>query len=145
MTVRKVLLLLFILSACTQIKRGDKLSKADLERLQKLNLLDEDEIILKFYSEFKNNVAGNFITNKRIAKYWIDEKDNSRNQISYAYYRDIDSIDTVYYAGATYCAYMLITKIDKSNFKVCVDGKREEIKSFFEQAIDKWTQAKNVR
>ena len=116
-----------------------------MERIQKLNLLDKGEIIFKFYSEFKNNVTGNFFTDKRIAKYWIDEKDKLKNRISSAYYRDIKSIDTIYYAGATYCPYMLITKIDRSTFKVCVDGKRGEIKSFFEQAMDKWTQTKNAR
>jgi hypothetical protein len=143
MTINKTLFfLLLLLTACNHIKTGDKLNSDDITRIQKLNLLGKNEKIYKFYSEFKRKVAGNFFTNKQLAKYWIDEKDKSKNEISFAFYKDIKSIDTVYNAGATYCPYMLITKKDNSQFKVCVDGKREEIKLFFEEALDEWNKSK---
>src|SRR4051812_4532650 len=87
-----------VLTACNHIQTGDTLSKTDIDRIQKLNLLDKDEKIYKFYSEFKSDVAGNFFTNKRLGKYWIDKKDKTKDQISFAYYLDIKSIDTVYNA-----------------------------------------------
>jgi hypothetical protein len=146
MTLHKTLLFIFLLlTACNRIETGDTLSKTDIERIQKLNLLDKDEKIYKFYSEFKKEVAGNFFTDKRIAKYWLDEKDKTKDVTAFAFYPDIKAIDTVYDAGATYCPYMLVTKTDSSQFKVCVDGKREEIKEFFEEALNKWTQYKSAR
>lgn len=133
-------ILLLILSSCNKIETGQTLNKEDIKRIKNLNLLGQDETIIKFYSEFKNSVAGNFFTDKRLAKYWLDEKDSTKNIKSSAYYSEIKSIDTIFYAGLTYCPYMLVTKIDDSQFKVCVDGKREQIKAFFEEAINKWRQ-----
>ena len=146
MTIRSILLsLIVLLLACNHIQTGDTLSKTDIDRIQKLNLLDKNEKIYKFYSEFKSDVAGNFFTDKRLAKYWIDKKDKAKDQISFAYYPDIKSIDTVYNAGATFCPYLLVTKNDGSQFKVCVDGKQKEIKEFFEEAINKWRQNKTTK
>jgi hypothetical protein len=145
-TLRKFLFVLILLIvACNNIETGDTLSKGDIERIQLLKLLDKDEKIYKFYSEFKNEVAGNFFTDKRIASYWIDERDKSKDKRVFAYYPDIKSIDTIFYAGATYSPYMLVTKQDSSQFKVCVDGKRNEIKEFFEEALSIWTQKKRAR
>ncbi|MGO8056245.1 hypothetical protein, partial [Rhizobium leguminosarum] len=81
------------------------LKKSDIVRIQNLNLLDPDETIIKFYSEYKKSVAGNFFTDKRMAKYWVDERDPTRNSWASAYYSEIKSIDTVYNAGLTFCPY----------------------------------------
>jgi len=146
MTLHNLLLFLFVfLAACNHIQTGGTLSKTDIDRIQKINLLDKDEKIYKFYSEFKSNVAGNFFTDKRLAKYWIDKKDKTKDQISFAYYPDIKSINTVYNAEATYCPYLLVTKNDGSQFKVCVDGKQKEIKEFFEEALSEWKQNKTKK
>lgn len=133
------LLILFV--ACgNKIETATTLAKQDFDRLQSLNLLDTNEQLYKFYSEFKKSVAGNFYTDKRLASYWLDEHDKSKNKIEFAFYKDIAKIDTVYNAGATYCPYLRITKTDSSSFKVCVDGKRQEITEFFNDAIIKWKQ-----
>ena len=135
----------FILSflfSCNHIETSNSLSKSDIEFIQTLHLIDKDEKIYKFYSEFKKKNAGNFFTDKRIAKYWIDDRDKDNNQLSFAFYPDIKSIDTVYNAGATYSPYMLVTKLDSTQFKVSVNGKKEEIKSFFEEALKMWIQHK---
>lgn len=133
-----IALISFFLFSCNQIETGNSLNKSDIRYIESLHLLDKDEKIYKFYSEFKKRNAGNFFTDKRVAKYWIDEHDDDKNQISYAFYWDIKSIDTVYYAGLTYSPYMLVTKLDNSKFKVCADGAKNEIKSFFEDALKKW-------
>jgi len=137
--------MLLLCVACNKIETGDTLSKTDIERIQNLKLLDQDEKIYKFYSEFKNDVAGNFYTDKRMAKYWIDDRDKSKDVAVFAFYPDIKSIDTVYFAGSTYCPYMLVTRKDGSQFKVCVEGKRKEIKAFFEDAIGIWSKNKNKK
>lgn len=139
------ILILLFLAGCSdnKIETDKTLSNSDKQYIQYLKLLDTDEKIIKFYSEYKNKVAGNFFTDKRLAKYWIDERDKSKDKLDFAYYKDVKSIDTVYNADFTYCPYMLVTKNDGSKFKVCVDGKRNEIKNFFEEALDKWTQSKN--
>jgi hypothetical protein len=137
------ILFIFCSIGCgNKIETADTLSKHDFDRLRSLKMLDENEHLYKFYSEFKNSVAGNFYTDKRIASYWLDEHDQSKNKIQYAFYKDIAKIDTIYYAGATYCPYMNVVKNDSSSFKVCVDGTKNEITDFFNDAISKWRQSK---
>ena len=116
------------------------MTKQDFARLHSLKLLDTDEHLYKFYSEFKNGAASNFYTDKRLARYWLDEHDESKNKVEYAFYTDIAKIDTVYYAGATYCPYMRITKTDSTSFKVYIDGTKKEITDFFNNAIGIWRQ-----
>ncbi len=135
-------ILVFALTACNKITTGDKLDKKDIRRIQQLGLLDKGETIIKFYSEFKNSVAGNFFTNKRLASYWQDEQKNSKNKVNSAFYRDIISIDTVFYAGATYSPYMSVMRKDSSTFKVCFDGNRGEIRRTFLEAIETWRKNK---
>ncbi len=130
--------LICALIACNSITSGNKMSHLDILRIQQLGLLDKDEKIVVFYSEHKNSVAGNFFSNKRLASYWKDEKDPGKNKLNTAYYSDIVAIDTVSYAGLTYCPYMMVTKNDSTRFKVCFDGKKEEIRKVFIQALDLW-------
>ena len=106
-------------------------------------MLDKNERIYEFYSEFKKSVAGNFYTNIRLASYWLDKQDTTKNKIEFAFYKDIIKIDTVYNAGATYCPFLLVTRRDGSNFKVCVDCKKEEITAFFNEVLNKWKQNQN--
>ena len=132
------LILFFALAACNNITSGDRLSEVDIVRIQQLGLLEKDERIIKFYSEFKNSVTGNFFTNKRLAAYWQDEDDKSKNSITTAYYSDIVSIDTVFNAGATYTPYLLVMQKDSSTFKVCFDGKKDEVRKTFIEVISLW-------
>jgi len=137
---------LALLPSCfsKKIETAMTLKPEDKAYIQSIKLIDKDESIYKFYSEFKKSVAGNFFTDRRMAKYWIDERDKTKDEIEFAYYPEIVSIDTVYYAGATYSPYMLVKKKDSSTFKICVDGKREEIKAFFEDALQLWRQKKDA-
>lgn len=130
----------FILASCNhnRIETDESLTVEDEKYIRSLGLLDEDEHIIKFYSEYKKKVAGNFFTKKRLAKYWIDERCKDRDQVSFSYYNDIASIDTVFNAGLTYCPYMLVRKKDNTQFRVSVDGDRAEVKSFFEEVLQAW-------
>ena len=139
-----IITLLLLLSSCNKIENQKSLSQDDINRIKSLKILDDDdETIYQFYSQFKNEVAGNFYTNKRIASYWIDKRDAKKNQTDFAYYKDIIKIDTIYKAGLTYSPYMLITTKNSKTFKVCIDGKKDEIKTFFENSLQEWQKNSN--
>lgn len=138
----KVTLILLLLISCNKIENNKTLDKKDIEYIKSLGLLENDETIYSFYSQFKNSVAGNFFTNRRIASYWIDKRNSKRNIVKFAYYNEIIKIDTVYNVGVTYCPYMLVTKANDSTFKVSVDGEKEEIKAFFEAVFREWKKKK---
>ena len=133
---------LFLLVSCNKIETNDTLNKSDISLIQDLNLIDENEKIIKFYSEYRKENSGNFFTNKRVAKYWIDKEDESKNVINSAFYKDIKSIDTIYNAGLTYCPNLMISKIDGTSFKVSVEGDKTEVKSFFEDLLKEWDKNK---
>lgn len=133
---------LVLLVSCNKIETNDTLNKSDISLIQDLNLIDENERIIKFYSEYRKENSGNFFTNKRVAKYWIDKEDESKNVINSAFYKDIKSIDTIYNAGLTYCPYLMISKIDGTSFKVSVEGDKTEVKSFFEDLLKEWDKNK---
>jgi hypothetical protein len=137
-----VTFILLLLISCNKIENSKTLDKKDIEFIQSLGLLEDDEIIYGFYSEFKNSVAGNFFTNQRLASYWIDERDSNKNEVKFAYYNEIIKIDTVYNVGVTYSPYLLVTKANDSTFNVCVDGEKEEIKGFYEGVIREWKKKK---
>ena len=137
-----LLAVVVLLAGCNGIQTGDSLSKKDFQRFRSLNLIGDGERLFKFYSEYKKSVAGNFYTDRRLASYWIDERDSTKNSTQFAYYEDIIRIDTCYNAGLTYAPFMLVTRKDSSTFKVCADGSKEEIAAFFNGAISKWKSKK---
>ena len=138
-----LLILFFAVDACNHITPGNKLSDKDIQRIKTLGLLENDERIIQFYFEAKKSVAGNFFTNKRMACYWLDENDESKNEIHSAFYNDIIAIDTVINEGATYSPYMMVTCKDSSSFKVCFNGSKNEIRKTFNAAIAKWKLKRN--
>ena len=82
--------LIILFAACkNKIQTANTLTKQDFDRLHSLNLLDTNEQLYKFYSEFKNSVAGNFFTDKRLATYWLNEHDKSKNKIEFAFLSNI--------------------------------------------------------
>jgi len=145
MTIRKLFIFSIIIStiACkNRICTSQTLSNSDIKFIQSLKLLDTNENIIQFYSEYKKKNAGNFFTDKRMATYWIDPHNRSKDNVSFAFYPDIKSVDTIYYAGLTYCPYLLVTKNDNTQFKVLVEGSKKELKTFFETALNEWQQHK---
>lgn len=73
-----IILTMLLLISCNKIETNQTLDKEDLKYIKSLNLLSDGENIYKFYSEYKKNVAGNFFTDKRIATYWIDERNSKK-------------------------------------------------------------------
>jgi hypothetical protein len=140
--LNSILILLLITSCQNKIESNETLNDTDLQRIKNIKLLDNDEKIIQFYSEYKNKVAGNFYTNKRIAKYWLDERDTLKNKIEFAYYKDIIKLEPIYKVGLTYSPYILVTKSDNKTFKVCVNGTEEEKKYFYVEAVKMWKKNK---
>jgi hypothetical protein len=138
------IVVLILLCACHNgIQTDNTLSTTDKNYIHNLGLLDSDEEIIKFNSQLNNKVSGNFFTNKRVASYWMDERDKSKNRIASAFYSDIKSIDTNYMrTSLTYAPYLEVTRNDSTKFKVYVDGKKVEIQSFFEEAVQRWNEEK---
>lgn len=138
-------LVLTILTSCIseKIETGQTLKKKTVDLLKSLRLLNEDEQILKYYSNFEKEKAGNFFTTKRIAHYWLDDYDKTKNDTSFAYYYEIANIETFYDVPDTFAPYMTITRKDGSRFNVYIDGSKDEIKSFFDEAIMLWNTRRN--
>ncbi len=128
----------FLFIACNKITSGNDLSESDIQKIKELGILDDNEGIIKFYSEYKKNVAGNFFTNKRIASYWKDENNETRDKINSAFYKDIIRMDTITYAGASFSPYINVMRKDSTIFKVCFDGEKAEIRKTFEEVISIW-------
>ena len=140
-------ILVFILGfiSCTteNIETGETLEIETQDLIKSLGLLSKDEKILKYYSNFEKTKAGNFFTTKRIAHYWLDDYDSTKNDTSFAFYKDIAYIDTIYKVYETFAPYMEVTKKDSSKFRVYVEGQKNEIKHFFEEAILTWKKNKD--
>lgn len=140
MTNKCILTLTTILFlACNKIKSGNELMEKETSYIRSLGLLQDHEQIIKFYSNYKFRNAGNFFTDQRIAKYWIDKKDSTKNEIASAYYDDILAIDSITAVPSSNCPYLLVTKKDRSSFKVFVNGKKTAVKEFFAEAMGKWS------
>lgn len=103
------------------------------------HLLEAGEEIFLFDSQLRNSVSGNFISDKRIASYWMDERPEKKSA-DFAFYPDIDTLIANDMKGAlTYAAYIEVVKKDSANsFKVYVDGDSAEVRTFFERAFTEW-------
>lgn len=134
------LLILLLFTTCNKIHQGKELGQKDIDLLRSLNLLDEEENVISFYSNYKKSVAGNFYTDKRVATYWLDKNPNKEQKIEFACYQDILQVDSVFSVGATYAPYLLITRKDSSQFKVYVDGDAKEKTVFYQDVVAHWKQ-----
>ena len=137
-----IILLLFLVSCESGIKKGNELSKSDLKYIRELGLLNENEEIILFSSQGGNRISGNFISENRLASYWT-EKRKENNQINSAKYVEIDTLIIKDLSQAlTYASYIKVIKKDKTEFKVYVDGEVEKMNKFFEKAIYEWEKQK---
>jgi hypothetical protein len=136
-----ILFLFFSAAACNQNEIGESLSAKNIVLLKKLGLLNEPETIFLFYSQYKKSVAGNFITDKRLASYWIDEHNPAKNKINFAWYPDIIRIDTNYmHTSFTLTPYLEVTTKDSTRFRLASGGSTKEVRAFFEEALKRWQQ-----
>ena len=131
-------------SCHNKIESNENFKQTDLERLIEIKLLDKDEKIIQFYSQYKKSNAGNFFTNKRIAAYWFDERDSTKNDLDFAYYKNVIKLEPFFKIGLTYCPYILVTKSNNSTFKVYFDGTEKEKNNFLKELQGLWIKNSNL-
>jgi phage FluMu protein Com len=87
---------------------------------------------------------GHFITQERVASYWIDQRDSTKSSIDYAKFHEIDTMVFKDLTNSlTYSSYINV-ETKKAKFKVYVDGDSSEIWKFFNLAITNWKIKKNA-
>lgn len=86
------LLFCLFLSSCKLFQDNDNLNNSDLVYLESLGLLSENEYIIWFDSQLDKKTSGNFLTNKKVASYWIDSYDKHKSFIHFFILEDIDSL-----------------------------------------------------
>jgi len=105
-------------------------------------LLENNEKILAFSTSLNIEKSGNFVSNKKIASYWIDQKPEKSYKY-FALFSEIERIESEDNSKSwTYSSSLTIFKKDGSSFKVYIDGKKEKYENFKKIAIDNWK--KNV-
>lgn len=139
---------LTIVISCNRIQSGDRLSKSELEYIKGLGLLDSNENIILFETHsgrmFKSyETSGNFISDKRLASYWIDENNSRETIIDFAYYDNIDTLTAKDLSHDwTLASYIIVKKKNRQEFKLFIGGSSSEITDFFKQANNEWTSNK---
>jgi hypothetical protein len=139
--VKPILLFLFLVvfSGCAFLDNKE-LTDSEIEYIHGLGLLDKDEIILIFSSSLTPKNSGNFVTNKRIATYWLKDDILSKD---FAFFNNISNIDSMNLTEAwTYASYLNVTKLDGSSFKVYVSGGKKDYFKFLNIAEQNWLKNK---
>ncbi len=142
-TVVSFFLLLTLISCNSEKIEPDKTLSDEIKKhLSTLGLLEKNEKIIKYYSNFEKDKAGSFFTDKRIAHYWIDKQPEKTN-ISSAFYSDISSLDTNFNVFDFDLPYLTVKKKDSTAFNLYIEGENKaETKKFFEDAIEMWKKMK---
>jgi hypothetical protein len=127
------ILFLFSLYSCTGIQEGKELNEKERAYIQEIGLLDSNETILMFYSSMDFKSSGNFITDRRVASYWIYENKDIRQWV---YYNEIKDLDVRYGGGFTTTQIKVIRK-DGSWFNVNIDHEHKEREKLFLELLQK--------
>ncbi|XLS30027.1 hypothetical protein ACJD0Z_04200 [Flavobacteriaceae bacterium M23B6Z8] len=135
--MKKILLKLtcaIILSGC-HFTNSDKLTNNDINYIKKLNLLDADERIVWFDSQLTVKSSGNFLTNKRIASYWIDKYNKERSYLTFALLKDIDSVKLKDLSNSiTYSSHIEVFKGNES-FRVYIGQDTLKVKEYYRETL----------
>jgi hypothetical protein len=139
-----IFICLVMLTSIISCKKSisNNLTEHEINFIKKLGLLNKDEHIIYFNSQgsFGNKEqSGNFISDQRLASYWIDNRDKDKNTIEYAFYNEIDTIRCIEnYRSLTYASYLLVKKKNQQEIKIYVDADSTLTWKFFNQAISNW-------
>lgn len=140
--------LLSLFSCHSKTQEGKDLDGAKIEFIKSLGLLNEDETIVLFESHggFKSKENnGNFITNKRLASYWIEEDHLDESSIKFAFYSQIDTIVLVDLSKSlTYSSYLNIATKSEGNFKLYIGLDQKDCALFYAEALKQWQLNKNL-
>ena len=140
---------LAVTSCDRKLETGNDLSNQDKDFIKSLGVLDDKENIILFDSQGGGSnglkTSGNFFTDRRIASYWIDNRDSTRTSIDYAFYTDIDTIWRYpKFKSLTLASYLEVHRRDGTKFKVYVSADSVRTWEFFNKALEQWN-SKNAR
>ena len=125
-------------ASCTWNPTEKELNESDLEFIRSLGILNTGEKIELFdcNSGFKGiEQSGNFISDKRIACYWIE--DGIKEIHSALFANEIDSLAlNDLSTSLTYSSSIKVYKRDKSSFEIYVDGDSTRVRLFYNRAQD---------
>lgn len=129
--------IVFILFSCnSSLQTGNELSQNQVDYIKKLGLLSENEEIIFFDSQGGYKTSGNFLSDKRLATYWIDKKFPDESTIEFAFFDNIDSIKLIDKTTAvTLASYIEVYVNDSSNFKVYLDCGKDELLKFYDKSL----------
>lgn len=143
--------LLIVLSACADGERGrNELSQQELDNIRSLGLLDSGEVILDLHSNAGGRDpvlhAGNFYTDRRVARYWID-KDPERTKIKTAWLTDVDTLIPHFHNPWPASSAIQVRTGPHSWFNLYVNGEGEDevTTSFYSGLLEKWKKARETR
>lgn len=144
---KPVILLTIIFIFFCSCRFGDKnetnLTKEDLEFIKKIIPLEKNEKIEMFETNGglkALKTSGNFISDRRIASYWIDGKNDDVNSVEYKYIDSIKLFDRT--KALTHASYLQIYSSGKADFKVYIDSDSIRTWSFFNKAMENWNNKK---
>lgn len=120
-------------------RNENNLSKKDWRYINEIIPLEENENIEFFETNggLKGyKTTGSFITNKKLAYYWLDGKSN---EVHFLKYDQIDSLKAVDRTkAAAYASYLEVYGANQHNFKIYVDADSARTWNFFNKAIVNW-------
>ena len=137
---RRILLLIISISFFGCFSNNDKntINESEEKYLKSIELLENNEKILAFSTSLNIEKSGNFVSNKKIASYWIDQKPEKSYKY-FALFSEIERIESEDNSKSwTYSSSLTIFKKDGSSFKVYIDGEKEKYENFKKIAIDNW-------
>lgn len=124
-------------------KNENNLTNRDLQFIRDLGILDSNETILLFesnggFSGLKQ--SGNFVTEKRVASYWIE---NEPTQINFAFYSQIDSLKLNNKTNAvTLASSITIYAKDNKTFDLYINEDSTRLNQFYNQTVQLWNKNK---
>ncbi len=132
-----------VVSCAWKAKNENNLTNKDLQFIRGLCILDSNETILLFetnggFSGLKQ--SGNFITNKRVASYWIEK---NLKELNFAFYSQIDSLKLKNKtAAATLASSITIFADDKTTFELYIDADSGRLNQFYDKTLEIWQKNK---
>lgn len=129
-----------IFTACNEDKTENNLATGERTFIEGLGILDPGEEMEMFecnsgFDDVKK--SGNFITNRRIAAYWIED---GEKEIHSAFFgNEIDSLArTDNHTQLIDASFVTVYKTDGSSFDVFIDKDSVRVYDFFNKARTNW-------
>jgi hypothetical protein len=136
-------------TSCSQDFKSEKqLSTDEKKFIKQLGILDDGEQIILFDSQAgelfnSTETSGNFFTDRRIASYWIDGRDEAKSHVEFAFYHEVDTIWRYpKYGSLTLASYLEVHRKNGTKFKVYVDGDSGKTWYFFNRALETWNEGR---